>query len=196
LIHGFITEHTSSGHCLTLLKNFLNRLEKANKACQKDGKPLHNIVPMIGISVDIAILHPRTHPLITGILSLLLSHVDNPSEMFFKIKKRLDVVPNNGHLEIWLQRISSPAKIHASYEEALCHLIENNDDSKYGLDLWNSDWIKSEKLKTALKTSKVINKKITAEMTPVIPSAEVDVFDYQDNTQMVESLLANFKSKS
>ena len=195
LIHSFISEHPGSGHSLTLLKNFLNRLERANERFHKEGKSLHNIMQMIGIAVDIAIFHPRTHPLITGILSILLSHVESSAEVFAKIKKRLDIVPNNGHLQIWLQRISSPASIEASYPEALCHLVESNDGCDYGLKLWNSEWIRSEKLKTALKTSKIINKKTIAEMTPVIPSSEVDVFDYQDNTQFVKSLFANLRSE-
>lgn len=192
LIHGFISEHSGSGHSLTLLKDFLNRLEKAHKSYHEEGKALYNIMPMIGISVDIAILHPRTHPLIAGILSVLLSHVKDVSEVFTKIKKRLDILPNNGHLQIWLQRISCPAQIEASYSEALCDLVESDDSISYGLNLWNSDWIKSDKLKTALRTSKIINKKAMSEMTPIIPSSEVDVFDYEDNTQFVESLLASF----
>ena len=192
LIHGFISEHSGSGHSLTLLKDFLNRLEKAHKSYHEKGKALYNIMPMIGISVDIAILHPRTHPLIAGILSVLLSHVEDVSEVFAKIKKRLDILPNNGHLQIWLQRISCPAQIEVSYSEALCDLVESEDSVSYGLNLWNSDWIKSDKLKTALRTSKIINKKAISEMTPIIPSSEVDVFDYEDNTQFVESLLTSF----
>ncbi len=150
---------------------------------------------MIGISVDIAILHPRTHPLIAGILSVLLSHVDDVTEVFTKIKKRLDILPNNGHLQIWLQRISCPAMIEISYSEALCDLVGGEDGGNYGLNLWNSEWIKSDKLKTALRTSKIINKKAISEMTPIIPSSEVDVFDYEDSTQFVESLLARFNKK-
>lgn len=195
LIHGFISEHSGSGHSLTLLKDFLNRLEKAHERYHKDGKPLYNIMPMIGISVDIAILYPRTHPLIAGILSVLLSHVEDVSEVFTKIKNRLDILPNNGHLQIWLQRISCPAEINVSYSEALCDLVDGDDSNNYGLDLWNSEWIKSDKLKTALKTPKIINKKAISEMSSIIPSSEVDIFDYEDSTQLVESLFASFKKK-
>lgn len=193
LIHGFIFKHLGSGHSLTLLKNFLNRLERASDKLKKKKKELYSVMPMIGIAVDIAILHPRTHPLVTGILSVLLANIENPKETFTRIKKRLDIVANNGHLQIWLQRISSPGKIEVSYTEPLCHLVECSEDSNHGLDLWNSKWIKSEKLRTALKTPKIINKKAVNEMTPVIPSFEVDVFDYKNNSQIIESLLSNLK---
>lgn len=185
LIHSFITKHPSSGYCLTLLKEFLERLEKANKRHHQEGKPLYNVLPMIGITADIAVMHPRTHPLVAGILSILLSHVDAPSKIFGRIKKRLDILSNNGHLQIWLQRISKPAGMDVTYSEPLCDLTEGKYDD-YGLRLWNSEWIKAEKLKTALKTAKIINKKALKDMTPIIPSSEVDAFVYKDNSELLK----------
>ena len=189
LIHSFISEHSGSGHSLKLLKDFLNHLEEVNE----EGKPLRDVMPMIGITVDIAILHTRTHPLITGILSILLSHVKSSAEVFAKIKKRLDVVPNNGHLQIWLQRISSPAKIEALYSEALCCLVESNDGGSQDLELWNSEWIESKKLRTALRTPKIIDKESIANMKPIIPSSEVNIFDYENSPRDVSYFFSEFK---
>ena len=59
--------------------------------------------------VDIAFKNPRTYPIITAILSKILSLEVNSEtviEILKSIEKRFDKIPNVGHLQVWLQRLT------------------------------------------------------------------------------------------
>lgn len=131
---------------------------------------------MISIAVDIGMRNPKAHPLIAAILSKLLAGLGSDElrmEVFGKIRKRFSSVPNTGHLQIWLQRISVTFDQALQFDEPLCQLVAGDD-----VDLWNNDWIGSTKLKDLIKPEKILNKKALAEMEEVIASNEVQLFDY------------------
>ncbi len=131
---------------------------------------------MISIAVDIGMRNPKAHPLIAAILSKLLAGLGSDElrmEVFGKIRKRFSSVPNTGHLQIWLQRISVTFDQALQFDEPLCQLVAGDD-----VDLWNNDWIGSTKLKDLIKSEKILNKKALAEMEEVITSNEVQLFDY------------------
>lgn len=169
LIHDFSEDHPNSGSLTRALSDFQRRIV---------GKkiPESNALPMISIAVDIGIRNPKTHPLIAAILSKLLACLGSDelrTQVFEKIRKRFSSVPNTGHLQIWLQRISVTFDQTLKFDEPLCQLVAGDD-----VDLWNNDWIGSSKLKAMIKPEKIVNRSTLTEMEEVIPASEVQLFDY------------------
>jgi RNA-directed DNA polymerase len=173
LIHDFSISHPNSGSLIRALSDFHRRITKVKGQ-------LDNAVQIAAILVDISVQNPRSYPLVAGILSKLLTLLREPKQktkLFDKIRKRLDRVPNTGHLQIWLQRVSRSFDESAAYEEPLCRLVSGED-----VQIWNSTWINPKcQLKTALQPKKILNKKALNEVIPVIPPKEVELFDpYSD----------------
>jgi hypothetical protein len=139
----------------------------------KDNIP--NVRPQISLVVDIALNSPKAYATIAAIISKLICSIQDAgerSEILFKIKKRFDRVPNTGHLQVWLQRISCHHEKGIEYSEPLCKLVEGNS-----VQLWDSDWISSKKMKLALSPAKIFNKKVFNGLKPIIQSEEVQLFE-------------------
>lgn len=115
-------------------------------------------MPLIAIVVDIAYRNPRTYSICAAILSKLLSFINTEpekQEIIERIKKKFSQIPNTGHMEIWLQRVTMPFTENIHYDEPICKLVAGEN-----VRLWNIDWITSSDLKTALDVNKVVNKSI------------------------------------
>ncbi len=169
LIHDLSESHPNSGSLTRALSDFQRRIV---------GKKLSgsSVLPMISIAVDIGMRNPKAHPLIAAILSKLLACLGSDAsrtEVFGKIRKRFSSVPNTGHLQIWLQRISVTFDQTIKFDEPLCQLVVGDD-----IVLWNNDWIGSAKLKALIKPEKIVNNKALTKMEEVIPASEVQLFDY------------------
>jgi hypothetical protein len=167
-IHDFGITHPNSGSLMRALSAFHRRIEKVTG-------PLKNAVPLIAILVDIAFQNPKIYPLAAAILSKLLTLLEDPRQkpkLFAKIRKRFNRVPNTGHLQIWLQRISRTFDESLTYEEPLCKVVSGKNAS-----IWNSTWINSAQLKAALEPKKILDQKAMKEKKPVISPSEVELFD-------------------
>lgn len=131
-------------------------------------------LPLISIVVDIAYRNPRTYPICSAILSKLLSFFENneaKKSIVEKIVKRFEQIPNTGHMELWLQRISLPFAPDIKFEEPLCQLAKGND-----VTIWNSDWVSSNKLKMALDAKLIFDSEIAEKLAPIVPTEEVEFF--------------------
>ncbi len=92
-----------------------------------------------------------------------------------KIKKKFDKLPNTGHMQLWLQRISIPVGDTLNYDEPLCKLAAGED-----CQIWNSDWISSKKLKRALDAG-IVDRDQLDRLTKVVPVDEMALFLERDN---------------
>lgn len=122
----------------------------------------------------IAYRNPRTYSICAAILSKLLCFVEIESEkqkIIEKIKKKFSQIPNTGHMQIWLQRVTIPFARDVNYDEPMCKLISGEE-----VRLWNIDWISSPTLISALNASKAINKCVLENLEPVILAKEVELF--------------------
>ncbi len=167
LIYGHSLEFPNSGSVSRALNEYY-RLRMRYKGNVRD--PL----PLISIIVDIAYRNPRTYPICAAILSKLLSSVDSKQEkkaVVKKIHKRFSQIPNTGHMEIWLQRITLPYAPEIPFKELLCHLVKGDC-----VEVWNSDWISSAQLKAALSGELIIDRERAQKIDPVIPLREVSMF--------------------
>ena len=167
IIHDHSLQHSNSGSLQVGLNDFYKIILKS-KLSVEEPKPL------IAIVVDIAYRNPRTYPICTAILSKLLTFMPSAEEKLDiagRIRNKFSKIPNTGHMEIWLQRVTLPLDRDFSYTEPFCKLITGEITQ-----LWNNDWISSEDLKSAVDASSVVNQTIRDSLAPVLSSEEVDLF--------------------
>lgn len=169
VIHAHGLDYPNSGSLVVALSDFYERLNKV--------KVIHNPRPLVSIAVDIAYTSPRTFRNCVAIISKVLSVLESDSEKIDLIKRiyqKLSKLPNTGHMEIWLQRISYPYDETIVFNESLCQLVIGRDT-----DLWNNDWLASTKLIAALDPKKVVDKRQLKTLKPVVPPAEIRVFSHE-----------------
>jgi hypothetical protein len=164
IIHNHAVEYPNSGSVSRALDEYHKRLIEA--------KEIQNPTTLIAIVVDIALLSPRTYSLCASIISELLRDVEiNQKQMIIeKILKKFNKVPNIGHLQVWLQRITLSLK-EIKFEETLCKLVNGEK-----VIIWNSDWIKESELKKVIISENIINRKIKAKLSDRIPRREIQKF--------------------
>lgn len=166
VIHSHGIDYPNAGSLTLALTRYHERLSKYKK--------VQNPLVLISITVDIAYTSPRVFPACAAIISLLLQQLKEKKERIDVIKKiyhKLSQLPNTGHMEIWLQRISHPYEPKLAYQESLCQVVKRKSAT-----VWNNDWITSAKLKAALDSSKIINRKKLKSLKPVIKPKEIALF--------------------
>ncbi len=166
IIYDHSMEYPNSGSVAVALADYYRRLKRY--------ETIEHSLPLISVIVDIAYRNPRTYAICSAILSKLLSFLKRKREkksVIEKIVKRFSQIPNTGHMEIWLQRISLPFPPDMAFEEPLCHLVRGEDAS-----IWNNDWISSQDLKKALDAKLIFDRDIAEKLEPIVPTEEVELF--------------------
>ncbi|MGO9585783.1 MAG: RNA-directed DNA polymerase [Limisphaerales bacterium] len=169
VIHAHGVDYPNAGSLVVALSHFHERLSKIKK--------LRNPLPLISIAIDIAYSSPRTFPVCAAIISQFLRAVKAKKErirLIEKIHTKLSQLPNTGHMEVWLQRISYPYKNSISFEECLCQLVNGGE-----VQIWNNDWIASKKLLSALDPKSIVDERKLKSLKPVVRPAEIRVFAYE-----------------
>lgn len=167
LIHDHAVHFPNAGSLAVALNEFHKRVTRLKALPEQ---PL----PLIAIIIDIAYRNPRTYAICAAILSKLMSFIESAADKFAiaeKIKTRFAKIPNTGHMQIWIQRVTLPIDADISYEELICRLVAGGD-----VALWNVEWISSNDLKNALDVSKVVDQETLKALEPVIPVEEVELF--------------------
>lgn len=165
-IHSLSQKYPNSGSLIITLNDFLKRINSIKKDQE-------NLSVLVSIITDIALKNPRTYPIASAILSKLISLLKEDSEklsIIKKIKKRFEKIPNTGHLELWLQRITLKLDYQVEYNEDLCNIVFGQDAI-----IWNSDWLE-DSLKEIINPKKIIDSEVLDEITPVIEAAEIELF--------------------
>lgn len=166
LIHCHSTDFPNAGSLLTMLDDFYQRLTKT--------ETVRDVLQLISIAVDIGFHSPRCFPVCSAIISQLLARLPSKSEKLIaleRVRRKLAQLPNNGHLEVWQQRLSYHFNPKVSYDEHLCKLVEGK-----AADLWSNKWITSSALKVALDPSKIVNRKALDSLEPLVKRAEFSLF--------------------
>lgn len=111
-------------------------------------------------------------------MSKLISYLndDDKTNIFRKIIKRFDCIPNTGLLDIWLQRIAIPNKlaIEDQLKEPLCKIVSG--DNSFRNDVWNSDWLDA-KLKHIVLKTEIIDADNLCNKNPIIDVDEISLFE-------------------
>ena len=166
VIHAHGIDFPNAGSLTVALTHFHERLSKA--------KHVQNACVLISIVVDIAYGSPRTFPVCAAIISKLLSTLRSNGERVDVIKKihaKLSQLPNTGHMEVWLQRISHSFDSGVEYKESLCKLVEGER-----VDIWNNSWITSKKLIAAIDPAAIVDSRKLHNLKPVIKPKEIEIF--------------------
>lgn len=166
IIHDHSTAYPNAGSLVKSLGEFQKRLSGLSKCDQS--------LPLISIVVDIACRNPKTYPMCAAILSKLLSFLDSNEArqcVIKRIKNKFSLIPNTGHIQIWLQRITLPFAPDTEFDEPLCRLVSGCDES-----IWNNEWISSKDLKNALDAKQIVDEDRVAKLAPIVPAEEVELF--------------------
>lgn len=166
IIHDHAAQFPNAGSLVMALNKFHKRISHSKRVLEQP-------MPMIAIVVDIAYRNPRTYAICAAILSKLMSFLpsaDEKTAVAEKVKTRFAKIPNTGHMQIWIQRVTLPIAKDISYQEPICKLVSGQIVS-----LWNTQWITSHELKASIATS-VIDQAALNELEPVIPIDEVELF--------------------
>ena len=166
IIHDHAHAYPNAGSLVVALGDFHKRLTRT--------KALKQVMPLIAIVADIAYRNPRTYAVCAAILSKLMSHLESADKkraVTEKIKARFEQIPNTGHMQIWIQRLTHQLSHEISFEEPICKLVAGCT-----VALWNCDWISSPILQNAICKKDIIDRKKLADMEPVIPVNEIELF--------------------
>lgn len=168
IIHQHAEKFPNAGSLTTSLSGYYKRLcgYKSTK---------ESVLPIIAIAVDIAYHNPKTYPVISAILSKLVSMLKSDTakrEVVDKIKRKFDSLPNTSHMQIWLQRVSHTFAPDIEYDSPICKLVSGAQPP-----LWNMDWISFADLRNLIKPEKIIDRAKLANLVPVVPVSEVAMFN-------------------
>lgn len=166
LIHCHGTDYPNGGSLIAALDEFYRRLAPL--------RAVQNPVQLVSIAIDIGYSSPRCFPACAAIVSKLLSLLSTRKDKLAaiaRIRRRLSQLPNNGHLEVWLQRISYHFDPKAAYDEGLCRLVEAK-----AAGLWNSTWITDATLSAIVDPKSIVNRRRLKALRPIVPRAEFVVF--------------------
>jgi hypothetical protein len=169
LIHSLAEKHSNSGSLSKALDKFLDRVYPLKIFKEEKTKVL------VSILVDIAYNNPRTYPVITAILSKILSlevKKEIVNEIINAIENKFKKIPNVGHLQVWLQRLTLKIDENKEYEEKLCKKVIDETTK-----IWNIDWL-NKPLKTIFENNSIVDKQKIEEMPQIIEPKETKIFEY------------------
>lgn len=170
LIHGFCREHLGSGALKPLLSDFIAQLEQADLPKRLE---FENPKVLTAVLMDIGALSPGVFPAVATATSIILSHLseEERKSLFEGVLAKASRIPNNGYLEIWLQRIAAPNKIAFASSEKMCRLLSEESST-----LWNFSWIKEKRLREALENYSIIDRTEFETLSKYIEREEFDAF--------------------
>jgi hypothetical protein len=171
LLHTLGEKHPNSGSLMASLTKFLEDRVYPIKIFKEENSKV-----LVSILVDIAFKNPRTYPVITAILSKILTlevDTEKVQQILKSIELKFDKLPNVGHLQVWLQRLTINQQREKNYPEKLCQKVINKDTK-----IWNFDWISHAKLKDIIENIPVIDEQKIIEMENIIEPNEVKIFGY------------------
>ncbi|KAA6204530.1 MAG: reverse transcriptase [Candidatus Tokpelaia sp.] len=195
IIFDLAQKYPNSGSILRALNDFYNRLKQ-----KITRRPVQSPLPLISISVQMALNSPKAYPYIAAIISLLIENgIKARDTIIGKIIDKFQTIPNTGHLLIWLQRINinligPPTKAVADIleQEKLCQLVSIKNPA-----IWDNHWLKDKCLITIMaNTQDIIDKAIMKNLPAYITQKEVEIFreDYV-NTITIDTIKA-FQGKN
>ncbi|MCF7521759.1 RNA-directed DNA polymerase [Neisseria sp. ZJ106] len=151
----------------------LNKLDKKIERLIKKNRKIHSTKQLISIAADIAYNNPKTLPVCCSIISKLLQE-SKDNELSELVYNKLIKMPNSGFAEIWLQRMLKSDVDRFKFSEKMCLFVSNQKP-----ELWNNEWIKSQRIKSIIENTDIFLKDEFNELDNIISNEEIDLFTYQ-----------------
>lgn len=170
-IHAFCMQHPHSGQLRRLMADFHKRVSKISEAPD-------DLAVQVAIVTDIGLLSPSSFPAVAATLSHLVHlapSLEIKKELWERVCGKMDRVPKNGYLEIWLQRViqANQSNFEFQSDEAICEAVRGED-----ITLWENGWVTHAELKKALKPSNAIVSSVADKPEKVDPQ-EIALFSIQ-----------------
>lgn len=166
-LHAFARLHPNTGAIKRLADSMFQKISEIDQ-------PPEDLRVQVAIVCDIAVLSPGAFPALSGILAKLISLAPEKdrAEMWEKVVIKMNRVPYNGYLDIWMQRVTKPIGMGITFtsKEKICRIVDGENET-----LWNNEWINSPKLRDALDVSKIVVKN-PADLDPVPSKGEFSLF--------------------
>lgn len=137
-----------------------------------------NVYVLTALLTELFMHNPRSYQVLTAILSSFLGKINVPdkqSELLSRVYNRLSNLPNQGFMQLYLQRITTKIQINTlPYTEKLCKIV----DGVSNVRLWNNDWL-DRRYTENFPIAAIVNKDILQKMQPIMSSNEFNIFEYQ-----------------
>lgn len=171
VIHRFCNEKPGSGATKFLLREFLDRLEAR---LSKNAWKIENPTVLAAILLDIASKTPAVFPAVATTISKIMLYLKDSDrdDLFNLVGKRTSRIPNNGYMELWLQRIAFPNQLGFLSSEPMCGLVDN----ELAQSLWCSTWIGNDKIRSSIEKFSIVDRSVLDTLPPDIQSEEFDAF--------------------
>lgn len=147
-LHAFGQRYPNSGALKRLVSEFHENVSNQSD-CPED------LDVQVAIATDISSGSPSTFPAIAGILSNLITLAPEAQKaaLWSFVRKKMQRIPYNGYLEVWLQRLAIPKAIALQFDsnEAICQIVAGGKPM-----LWDSSWLSGGALKNALDVGKIV----------------------------------------
>lgn len=169
LIYSLSQKYPNSGSLSKALDKFYDRVYPL--ALFKEG----NMTVLVSILVDIAYKNPRVYPITCAILGKLLSleiNKDIKAHIYNSIKEKYSRIPNIGHLQVWLQRLTLKENPTEDYNELLCKKVNGEN-----IDIWNIKWL-NKNISNIFATQSIIDSQKINYMPSIPEPKEIKIFDY------------------
>ncbi|MCM1169122.1 MAG: RNA-directed DNA polymerase [Bacteroides sp.] len=167
----FSRQYPNAGVLITLLIEFGKRL-RGHKKCKEKVNILSAIL------VEIAMNNPKVYSHVVANLSKLVDFaaITKREKLVRSIYQKFLRLPNIGHLQLWMQRLTCKVdnlKDLEEYKESLCRIVNKDSD----VTIWNNGWLKSS-LTEGFSTCQMFSESRLEEMPNVIGMDEVSAFPY------------------
>lgn len=167
--HAFGRLHPNSGALEKVMSNYCEFLRDNEIKISKAEF-------LIAVVVDIAVSSPVVIKQVVDIVNYIFRKIDDSEKNYLwgKIVRKMRSVPQNGFLDIWLQRLVYPdnVKLEFSTDEKICNVVSGNI-----VDIWRNEWINNMKFENILCRSNILKFPPT-EVDPVIDLGKINVFHY------------------
>ena len=168
LIHSLAEKYPNSGSVSKALDQYYDRVYPLKLFKEGD------TMVLISILVDIMYKNPRVYPIACSILAkLLMLETDKnvQDQIILSIKKKFELVPNIGHLQVWLQRMTLKYRPEEEYHEPLCKLVAGEKEC-----IWNIGWLKGS-IKAIIDANPIVDNDAIERMSSIPEPTEIKVFD-------------------
>lgn len=174
-ILDFSQKYPNSGTIVRLVNNLAQRLQRRTSLNE-------NFYVLVAIVVEIALHNPKVYNSTLSIVSKLIMFLDSEEkrkQMRKDVFEKLKVLPNTGHIQIWMQSITLKDDLADNvnpYDEPLCRLV-------FGINehLWDNSWLPPLLLQS-FREELICNKTELEKISPVINIEDISLFDWYNAT--------------
>jgi hypothetical protein len=148
-LHVFGRRFPNSGTLCRLVVEFYEKIVNYNVS-------IEDLKVQVAIATDIAVVSPRTFPIIAGIISYFISRAKKniKKELWTSVAAKMHTIPYNGYLDIWLQRVITKPQIvnvELNSKEHICKIVNGEMPN-----LWENSWVTNKDLLSALAVSRIL----------------------------------------